>query len=237
MQNKPILIELIEQLSNHKSEHNLDNPTSPFWMEISKLISEMTLDDLLDSSIDIISNEKYKSGSSIIHENGFLKSSLYKDSETELQVRLHFWPAGAQDTNIHNHRWNFMSFVLNGNMTFTNYNAMPDSNSGVEKHLYEVSDANNALVKDKKILGTCYLSTHSQYKISKGSYHYCHKDVLHSGKANKASMTLMITGTPTKPSTQVIYANEERRSVERKSVSIQQQIEFMNEVREEVSCD
>ncbi|BDU35176.1 hypothetical protein TUMSATVNIG1_57850 (plasmid) [Vibrio nigripulchritudo] len=91
MQNKPMLTELIEQLSNHKSEHNLDNPTSPFWMEISKLISEMTLDDLLDSSIDIISNEKYKSGSSIIHENGFLKTSLYKDSETELQVRLHFW--------------------------------------------------------------------------------------------------------------------------------------------------
>ncbi|TFH93150.1 hypothetical protein [Vibrio ouci] len=232
-----ILPTLIEEIRYNKSEHEINTPSSPFWLKISNLISKITPSELLNATVEHVKQSQYPTGSCIVHENGFFKISLFKDSQTELQIRLHFWPAGSQDTNIHNHRWHFISSIISGSMTFTNWETATDLDSAQDMTLYEVSDASSGLVKTKTNLGSTRLMAHSQYMVNTGTFHYCHKDVFHSGKANQATITLMITGAPTKPSTRVIFHSEARQSVTRTALSAEQQIELMTQATKELTSE
>lgn len=221
------MVRLIESLANNRSEHHIENTSSGFWKSFTHEIEKLDPKDILSQTLEIIKNRKYSSGSSILHENGFSKLSIYKDQETELQIRLHFWPKGGEDTSIHNHRWNFISFLLHGNMTFTNWSIKEKTNS--QREVYVMTDADKEYKKQKARLYNCRCDTHSKYVLSERAHHYCEKDVFHSGMANKASITLMITGKPTKEDTQVIFHDEKRKSIFRKPLTTDQACGIISE--------
>ncbi|ORT50228.1 hypothetical protein ST37_10040 [Vibrio sp. qd031] len=225
MKMKNNLLKIIEVIKNNQSEHELYDPKSSFVQKVSALVFRADTQQILENAKEIIVSESYCSGSSILHENGFTKISLYKDPNTQLQLRLHLWPEGVEDTNIHNHRWNFLSFLVSGDMSFTNWLPSPSNVSSLESALYEVTDANKDLVKERTFLRNVSLDAQCQYRLKGSSLHFCHKDTLHSGSAHKNSVSLMITGTPTKSSTHVVYRSKKRMSVTRKKLSIEQQVD------------
>jgi hypothetical protein len=58
---------------------------------------------------------------SYVHENGFYKLTVIDKSNAKLRVRIHYWPARgvapAQIENIHNHRFNYYSYILSGGIS------------------------------------------------------------------------------------------------------------------------
>lgn len=70
---------------------------------LSKIIQELQKDRGL---LKKIARNSYK------HENGFTKLSLAKSDDYKL--RVHFWKDYHYDTNIHNHRFNCHSYLING---------------------------------------------------------------------------------------------------------------------------
>lgn len=86
----------------HYSEHEL--PT----LLVSILASGPWLDEV--------------AGRSYAHDNGFIKIVLEDDPEEDRSLRLHIWPAEAEpETNIHNHRWDFSSLVISGELEFEEF--------------------------------------------------------------------------------------------------------------------
>lgn len=56
---------------------------------------------------------------SYLHENGFFKLTLAESVDGRFRVRLHVWDSGAPShaQNVHNHRFDFVSFVLCGELS------------------------------------------------------------------------------------------------------------------------
>jgi hypothetical protein len=54
-----------------------------------------------------------------LHDNGFYKVPLISDPDERFSIRLHVWkraalPSDTEDVDVHNHRWDFATKVLQG---------------------------------------------------------------------------------------------------------------------------
>jgi hypothetical protein len=59
---------------------------------------------------------------SYVHDNGFVKIVLESGENGDGALRLHIWPSEAgADGNIHNHCWDFTSFVLTGTLEYEEF--------------------------------------------------------------------------------------------------------------------
>jgi hypothetical protein len=61
---------------------------------------------------------------SYVHSNGFDKFVLLVSSEPEFRLRFHVWwpnSKGTSDTDIHNHKWDFRSRIIEGSYRHQEY--------------------------------------------------------------------------------------------------------------------
>lgn len=75
-----------------------------------------TLDALLHS----LPRQRQVAAQSYAHPNGFIKIPLGQDEDGGA-LRLHFWGQNAAPSNIHSHRWNMASLILQGAYRATDY--------------------------------------------------------------------------------------------------------------------
>ncbi len=70
---------------------------------------------LLDLSADVTTVE---------HENGFFKATLWQSDDNQESLRVHVWPGGENagwNSNIHSHGWDFTSLILCGHLVQEHY--------------------------------------------------------------------------------------------------------------------
>ena len=208
--------------------HIIENPDAINSDDIQQILNKCSLSTLLQDIKESLEISEHSVGSSLLHENGFVKLSLYKEPSTSLQVRLHIWPAAEQLTNYHNHRWNLLSFILKG--TLTAYNWDLDYNPKGKYTVIELSDANATLSKTQKNPKNTNVECGSSYRLTSGNYHYANHKQVHMAISPTSSISLMITGTPLVDYSNVIYLNEERSKQPREKLSKKQCLKIVDEL-------
>jgi hypothetical protein len=77
---------------------------------------------------------------SYAHDNGFVKIVLVAGRDDGNALRIHVWPGGVGDSgNIHNHCWDFTSFVLAGQLGFEEFAAADDGEVSATHYAYAPS--------------------------------------------------------------------------------------------------
>jgi hypothetical protein len=166
--------------------------------------------ELIASAQQCIVNDTLRRGSSHDHENGFQKIGLFRSNSTGVQIRLHIWYSDtARDVSgIHDHRWDFASFVFVGGLFARNFKIVDSANpaQGSAPYLFRrlfdaVSESEREEVKESSETGECLLSISNEYEALAGAAHSLAHDVPHiafpvSGMPVTAS--LVITGMPSR---------------------------------------
>jgi hypothetical protein len=131
-------------------------------------------------------------GTSLVHENGFTKISLWKFDNGCL-LRLHIWPeAGFVDSRIHSHRWKLSSFCMEGALTALNYAEDPQA---PPINTFRLDDEVNGR-KESAFLARKSLAPGSVYTVTRGEGHYLHHAIMHrvSKPEGVHAITLMLSG-------------------------------------------
>jgi len=137
--------------------------------------------------------QDWPTGSSLAHENGFIKISLAKFGNDE-QLRLHIWPKSEfVDSRAHSHRWNFSSYILSGTLIGMNYSVSALGDQSFFK-LYDAVDGLKTLVPH--LTGSLILD--GSYDVSASCSHYLNFHTIHRVRklAGSGSLSLMLSGPP-----------------------------------------
>ncbi len=82
---------------------------------------------------------------SYVHENGFLKIVIARDMNGRA-LRLHRWAGHAENRgNIHNHRWNFRSRILEGVLSFDEFSIASGAGRSLRRYEYLGGNMREAL--------------------------------------------------------------------------------------------
>lgn len=120
---------------------NLAGPLSTF----ATTELPMLLDRLLKSPSDLaeVAARSYN------HDNGFAKIILVDGAGRTPSLRLHAWadPEDAEMGNIHNHCWNFSSYVISGSLAFEEYVQDPAGEILTTHLIYDPTSAFDYLLR------------------------------------------------------------------------------------------
>lgn len=104
---------------------------------------------------------------SVEHDNGFEKIVLKHRDEKNFGIRIHNWRPGMSDSNIHSHRWNMASFILDGGYFAADYKESDNGDIFTKYHFSPNSVENYTLTS----LGNmCLTENHSQF-YKKGDFY------------------------------------------------------------------
>jgi hypothetical protein len=209
---------IIEIVSAHRAAHGLDINSLGFCDLVRQHIESRGPKSLLADSARLLESGRYPTGESLTHENGFKKISIYKDSITGFQIRVHLWPKGVEDASIHNHRWNFFSYVLSGEIVASNF-TIASSASEKAVQLLRLSNADDSLVKQTRVVDKVQYWENNRTTIGAGGMHYVHDSLMHRVTSPSGAVTLMLTGIPTKDHSEVIRLKTGGKVRERMSVA------------------
>lgn len=114
------------------------------------------------------------------HSNSFDKIVLATAPKSQLKLRLHLWwksnDTPATICNIHNHRWDFVSVLLLGNLHIEEYSVGPN---GTESYHYQYRSPEDEDHYSVRFLGTKKLTCIYNTLISKGSSYELPHTTLH----------------------------------------------------------
>lgn len=104
-----------------KADKNYSSTTE----SLESIVKDFNLDELVKEITNDTEWLRFICSKSYSHSNGFDKLTLFRGSN--LRVRLHiYWLNNKnKNPNIHDHRWNFSSFIIKG---------------GYKSEIYEISD-------------------------------------------------------------------------------------------------
>lgn len=161
------------------------------WLEVnfSKLFREV-VDDI--SLLSKIASSSYK------HYNGFDKIVLISSTNPSYSLRLHIWlpqESGFEWENIHDHRWNFSSSVIAGQIFAQYFERTSFSTcSEYDEYCYypEPNKDSYEMKFSQKQRMRCFLDE----KIYKGTTYALDNNVYHriSANNNQISASLMLHG-------------------------------------------
>jgi hypothetical protein len=128
---------------------------------------------------------------SVEHDNGFQKIVLQERGLGRIGCRIHAWHAGYADSNVHTHRWDMASFILDGDYTAAEFTV---GLTGTFYHRYafrtkEVTDYSLAYKKMDVLCET------GRKTYKKGDHYILPKGALHKiGKVSeKGALTVMLS--------------------------------------------
>jgi len=143
-------------------------------------------------------DESSSHGMSYIHPIGFMKLSLLRhDGQRPWRLRLHVWLGAGRDAFVHNHRWNFASMVVAGELDIYNYvsTGLPGA---IDFQMMRVWDADGNSRKKVDALGPGQLSLACSYHVAEGATHSLYFEQPHviEHRAGPIAATLVITDQP-----------------------------------------
>lgn len=107
------------------------------------------LPSILDGLLESRASLEEVAARSYTHENGFVKIVLQSGAGHSPSLRLHIWVTGSDDCggNIHNHCWDFSSYIVSGELGFEEF-VQDESGSTLATHLiYEPSSGSEYRLK------------------------------------------------------------------------------------------
>lgn len=114
------------------------------------------------------------------HDNGFLKLTLFETSDQAFRIRLHVWKNGAEDVNIHNHRYDFASLVVSGVIENRRWR-LSEAGKMIKVFQYSSRDENGEYRLARR--GQAYLTPCEPEMYAKGDWYRMGHDDLHTAKA------------------------------------------------------
>ena len=137
----------ILQSLQHWIDHELGQQASILdTIRMLKNESPFTVDAILASLMDDARACEEVARKSVVHPNGFYKIVLLAPASATYQLRLHVWstPVGTRG-DIHNHRWDFASWIIKGAFTQELFRVSGDDGQAVN-HLIWQSDCSEGPV-------------------------------------------------------------------------------------------
>jgi hypothetical protein len=136
------------------------------------------------------------------HPNGFSKIKLAHLPVDDWSVRLHMWNPDARESDIHDHRWHFASYVASGSIVERRYRL---SRGGGPSIMYKCSASldGSYVLTDAEGCGANVI----QEDLHRSGSSYEHDpDTLHQAMATAGSpaVTIFVQGAQVKDSTTVV---------------------------------
>ncbi|PVC92650.1 hypothetical protein DBP19_14925 [Streptomyces sp. CS090A] len=142
-------------------------------------------------------------GAAVLHPNGFAKLPVAVVPDTGRRLYLHVWLSDGEDSHVHNHRWDFSSIVLTGQLD----NTMMEVGPGGEGPRYRALrhrpcaggfrfDGGAAPEVGITALRTVVLPERSAYTMDALT--------LHRVRAGRGTMTLVARGMPSRAYSDVL---------------------------------
>jgi hypothetical protein len=180
-------------------------PREPKRHEVTNTLNEIctpqALSFVFDEYLEQIRTNKEDTAQSYTHDNGFDKITLFQDARTQMKLRLHIWfpmpEVGKKRPrqNVHNHRWDFSSAVLCGDIEHICYRIAAPDEAGEEVNHYRYIARGSKSYYGVEPLGRVSVVETSRHRLSKGDVYSVRNDVLHriDIPSNLAVATLVIT--------------------------------------------
>jgi hypothetical protein len=121
------------------------------------------------------------------HENGFIKIPLLNYQDKKRRARLHFWPECVQDQNIHDHRFDFNSYVVRGWIENIVWKA---DAKGEEFFSFKYFNDNNG--RRMVPSGRMRLSVAAKHRIYQGKAYVVDRDILHTISHSARTITVIV---------------------------------------------
>lgn len=123
------------------------------------------------------------------HDNGFTKLLLFTAPADDFKLRLHVWPKPyGKEHNIHDHRFNFWSWVMHGRLTNTLWVLGP----GEERQHYKYYPRKTRAQYCMERVGPATLSREKQFDVDQGTSYYFRNDLLHTAESHDSAITLLV---------------------------------------------
>ena len=188
---------------SHRIQAALDSFTDPtlalrqlrLFADLREVVKDLTSSQEMVGRLASISQR---------HDNGFDKIVLYSSPLTRMKLVLHVWrPDAPGDDNIHNHRWDFASIVLQGQLQCELYE-LDRSGASYLAFSYESPGKGGAYMLQPT--GTCSAVKRASLSIAKLSTYSWGYPLLHRayGTGSTRTVTLIIQGPPLQSATKVL---------------------------------
>ena len=144
------------------------------------LLNEYPVDTILKYFLD---NDHFVNPElSYAHANGFKKIVLFESERPNgVKLRLHTWskPLLPEECDIHNHRWSFVSHLIEGKQHHTHYSFDQSENGLDYKRVYRYVSKQGGLKFSLDQQEAIRLKKNFEMECVTGSKYYLDQDVLH----------------------------------------------------------
>ena len=194
----------LKEVKNYLNNHFVSDPSiSPILesQEINFISKKENFKSFIQNLaqnrtiLDQIASKSYR------HDNNFDKLVLVTSKEPEYRLRLHiWWPENSgysiQPELIHNHRWNFSSFIILGAMTFETFQVTTHGSPHFKYVYIPPVDTKSYQMKHN---GTEFLSSILQVNMTPGCKYAFESIGLHrvTNQGEVPVVSLMIRGAST----------------------------------------
>lgn len=206
----------------------------------SQPLSTLNLRNLLSVALKSPQLLKQIAARSYWHPNGFLKLILARSS-TGSTLRIHIWrqqkqqsPPAGLDTDIHSHRWPFVSFVIAGALDIHEFTETDKAGDEYSKYICAPNEAGQYKLKQ---LGLARLSRCKNQTVGVGKYYSIDTNILHQVfNRSDETITIVIQGLPArdeslvfrKPDCQSDGQHDERPLTTDIQIELQRLISILN---------
>lgn len=181
---------------------------------------------------------------SYFHPNGFDKLVLDVLAGGQKIVLHAWWPdrdTVVEDSNFHDHRWDFATTVLTGAYRFVEYEEAPESGKdGVLVHKHEYASPDGAQGYELRNVGRRRLVPLRSKTLTAGSVYLLSCDVIHhiTFDSSEPTVTLFVQGPPRRACTRVFSRRPLGQSdtVEVQRFSTDEYAERLTSVVEQLGC-
>lgn len=154
----------------------IDSRTSE-GMDMQEIVSTLCADGQLRECL-LIASKDLASLSRVLcyrHPNGFYKLKLLSPGTHAWALRLHVWDTPAPASDVHNHRWDFASYVISGRLRESRFTLVHGTGSAQVFTLSRSADGGYRRAPE----GVCELNETSHYVHTRGQSYALGHRVLH----------------------------------------------------------
>lgn len=177
----------------------------------------------------------------VAHPNGFVKLPLGVVTHSEQRLFLHVWLTGVEDTQAHDHRWDFSSTVLGGALYNTVLEVAPADDAqtagagqGSTHRVVRYQPQRGGFRFDARHERQVHVAVRHTRVVVAGEHYGMSALTFHRARATPGTMTLVARGVPLKRYARVLTQGEV--SQERQRWRHVSQAERLGYLRDALDC-